>query len=56
MEGRKESKFMFWVGSIKYSGKIISENETHWIIWDVKEGRIEIPKTAVRKEVSDGYN
>ena len=48
-----EDKFyIFWVGSIKYSGKIINETSTHWIVMDIKEGKIEIPKTAVRKEVS----
>ena len=46
-----EKKYIFWVGSIKYSGTIISETDSHWLVEELKEGRIEIPKTAVRKEV-----
>jgi len=58
MEGMKELKkrYIFWVGNIKYSGNVISETNTHWLINDIKEGEIEIPKTAVRKEINGGGN
>ena len=47
-----EKIYIFWVGQIRYSGYIISENNTHWFVVDSKVGRIEIPKTAVRQEVA----
>ena len=43
--------YIFWVGSIRYSGNIISQTETHWVVNEIKEGEIYIPKTAVMKEV-----
>jgi len=48
----KQKKYIFWVGSYRYLGTIISETDTHWKVIDIKEGIIDIPKTAVRKEVN----
>jgi len=43
--------YIFWVGQIKYVGKIVDENSTHWLIIDRKlKCIVEIPKTAVRIE------
>lgn len=41
------------MGSYRYSGKILSETESHWLVLDPKAGEIDIPKTAVRKEVEE---
>ena len=50
-KSEQQKFYIFWVGNIRYSGEIIDENETHWSVRDIKEGIIDIPKTAVRKEV-----
>lgn len=52
MKERKK-RYIFWVGSIKYSGYIIYENDTHWVVDDVRIGKIDIPKTAVRQEMQE---
>jgi len=46
--------YAFWVGSIRYSGRIIDETKTHWIVEDIKEGRIELPKgNTVKKPMNN---
>lgn len=47
----ERKKYIFWVGNIKYSGRILDENLTHWVILDQHYGKVDIPKTAVRIEV-----
>lgn len=47
-----DKTYVFFLGQYKYQGRVLEETPTHWIIIDKKEGKIEIPKTAVRKEVS----
>jgi len=51
IDEKEEREYEFWVDKFYYRGKIISENNTHWIIDDRKAGRIEIPKNAVRREI-----
>lgn len=48
---KKPKFYLFRVGPMIYRGLIISENETHWTIDDIKEGIVDVPKTAVRKEI-----
>ena len=44
-------RYFFRVGNFVYHGTIIDDNDTHWIVQEDKEGIMEIPKTAIRKEV-----
>ena len=47
-----EEKYLFWVGSFKYLGIILSENDTHWVVKDDKIGEISLPKgSTVRIKV-----
>ena len=45
-----DKKYEFWFGSIRYFGHIVSENDTHWIVEDIKEGIIHIPKASTTKK------
>jgi len=46
-----DEEYEFWVGNFYYKGKIIDENISHWIVLDRKVGKVEIPKTAVRRKI-----
>jgi len=50
-----DKEYIFFYKAFRYSGKIISESETHFIINDYKEGEIHLPKSETlikkRKEV-----
>ena len=52
MNDRDSNTYIFWVGTFKYQGIVIKETNTHWVVNEIKEGILEIPKTAVRKVIS----
>ena len=47
-----EEKYLFWVGSFKYSGIILSEDDQFFHICDDKLGAVSLPKgSTVRIKV-----
>ena len=48
----KEVKYLFWVGTFKYSGTILSEDDQFFHIKDDKIGEVSLPKgSTVRIKV-----
>ena len=47
----KDKIYQFWFSNRVYKGKIVSEDETHWIIFDKKINKeIALPKATTSRE------
>ena len=38
--------YIYWVNGMKYEGVILDEDDTHFIVNDIKRGKIKLPKAS----------